>query len=238
VDVINVNQSQATVNTSQATVNPQASDVINVNQSQATVNPHPANTNEATNFFDDISDEVLASLPDIVTETETQAEHEGETETQADNETETEAEKVGESETQASKVGESETQVDDQVDTGTAVKYGQHMRFGPRMLNVPRPINGPRMLNVPKPMNRPRMLNVPKITKRCSGRLRKLRCKNIQGPGATSDEPLVVDEDEHEDMTQEPTQEPTQNPTVIASKEGIVLPYIRTMPTLVFTKED
>jgi hypothetical protein len=208
--------------------------VINVNQSQATVNPHPANTNEATNFFDDISDEVLASLPDIVTETETQAEHEGETETQADNETETEAEKVGESETQASKVGESETK----VDAGTAVKYGQHMRFGPRMLNVPRPINGPRMLNVPKPMNRPRMLNVPKITKRCSGRLRKLRCKNIQGPGATSDEPLVVDEDEHEDMTQEPTQEPTQNPTVIASKEGIVLPYIRTMPTLVFTKED
>jgi len=131
------------VNTRQAT-DPQASDVINVNSSHATVNPQPANAQQATNFFDDIPDEVLASLLDIVAET--QAENEGETKTQD--------EKVGEFETQASKVDESETQVDEQVESGTGVESGQHMSFGPRMLNVPKPMNGPRMLNVPKTTKR------------------------------------------------------------------------------------
>jgi len=47
-----------------------------------------------------------------------------------------------------------------------------------------------------------------------------------------------LDESEHGVMTEEPTREPTQDPIIISSKEGIMLPYIRTMPTLVYPKED
>jgi hypothetical protein len=76
---------------------------------------------------------------------------------------------------------------------------------GPRMFNGPRMMNGPSKFNVPRPRNGPRMLNVPKVKKRSSDRLRKLKTKNIQGPGASADEPFEI-EDETEFVVM-PTQE-------------------------------
>jgi len=73
------------------------------------------------------------------------------------------------------------------------------------MLNGPRMLNGSMMLNVPRPSNDPRMLNVPKVKKRSSDRLRKLKTKKIQGPGAFADEPFEI-EDEIEPVVM-PTQE-------------------------------
>jgi len=61
------------------------------------------------------------------------------------------------------------------------------------------------MLNGPRPTNGPRMLNVPKVKKRSSDRLRKLKTKNIKGPGASTDEPFEI-EDEFEPVLM-PTQE-------------------------------
>jgi len=84
---------------------------------------------------------------------------------------------------------------------------------------------GPKMVNGPRMMNGPRMLNVPKVKKRTSDRLRKLKTKEIKGPGASVEEPLVLDESEEGLLTQEEG--------VVTSKDGIVLPYVRNMPCLV-----
>jgi len=86
---------------------------------------------------------------------------------------------------------------------------------------------GPKMLNGPSVTIASKLKNtVQKVKKRTSDRLRKLKTKSIKGPGATIDAPMVLDESEEGVLTQEG----------IAEKEGVVLPYMRTMPTLVAEK--
>jgi hypothetical protein len=98
---------------------------------------------------------------------------------------------------------------------------------GPKMFNGPRMLNGSRMLNGPPVTIAAKLKNtVQKVKKRTSDRLRKLKTKLIKGPGATADAPMVIDESEEGVLTQEGT----------AEKEGVVLPYMRTMPTLVAEK--
>jgi hypothetical protein len=82
-------------------------------------------------------------------------------------------------------------------------------------------LNGPPVTIAAKLKN-----TVQKVKKRTSDRLRKLKTKLIKGPGATADAPMVIDESEEGVLTQEGT----------AEKEGVVLPYMRTMPTLVVEK--
>lgn len=75
------------------------------------------------------------------------------------------------------------------------VNNEKHAVMSDTNLNGPRMLNGRRMFNVPRPSNGPRMLNVPKVKKRSSARLRKLKTKNIQGPGASADEPFEIEDE-------------------------------------------
>ena len=96
---------------------------------------------------------------------------------------------------------------------------------GPSMMHGPRMMGGPR----PRMMGGPRMVNGPKLKKRSSDKLRKLKTKAIIGPGASVDEPFVLDESEEGVLTQEDG--------AITSKDEIVLPYVRNMPCLVLPQE-
>jgi hypothetical protein len=98
---------------------------------------------------------------------------------------------------------------------------------GPRMMNGPRMLNGPRMMNGPSFTTAAKLKNkVQQVKKRTSDRLMKLKTKAITGPGATADAPMVLDESEEGVLTQEGT----------IDKEGVVLPHMRTLPTLVAEK--
>ena len=105
------------------------------------------------------------------------------------------------------------------------VTDGPRMMHGPRMMGGPRP----RMMGGPRMMDGPRMVNGPKLKKRSSDRLRKLKTKAVTGPGASVDEPFVLDESEEGVLTQEDG--------AITSKDEIVLPYVRNMPCLVLPQE-
>jgi len=144
------------------------------------------------NVFDDIPDELIASIPEVTmsaaaTEVpvSVNATHVSATETLVP---------VTETPVVATETAQTNMHV---------AALGPKMRNGPRMLNGPRMPNGPRMHNGPRMLNGPTVTNVvklknkvQKLKKRTSGRLRKLKTKAITGLGATKDAPMVLDESE------------------------------------------
>jgi hypothetical protein len=138
------------------------------------------------NVFDDITDELIASIPDV----------------------------------HVSDVSGSQTTPADVPVFGTATAPADVpvvAATGPKMLNGPRMLNGPTVTNTCQ-----------QVRKRTSDRLRKLKTKKITGPGATAATPMVLDESEEGVLTQEET--------TVGTKEGLVLPIIRTMKTVVAEK--
>lgn len=148
-------------------------------------------------MFDDITDELIASIPDV---------HVSGNENMP----------VSDSENMPADVPLSGTTTASTdvpaVAAATDVSVsGTAAQNGPRMLNGPRILNGPRMLNGPTVTNATKLKNTSQqVRRRTSNRLRKLKSKNITGPGATAAAPMVLDESEEGVLTQEETTQGTK----------------------------
>ena len=180
------------------------------------------------NVFDDIPDELIASIPEVtMSAAATEVPVSVNTTHVSATETLVPVTETHVSATKTPIVATETTQTNMPVAApGPKMRNGPRMSNGPRMLNGPRMHNGPRMLNGPTVTNVVKLKNtIQKLKKRTSDRLRKLKTKAITGPGATADAPMVLDESEEGVLTQEST--------ALGTKEGVVLPYMRTMPTLV-----
>lgn len=166
-------------------------------------------------MFDEITDELIASIPDV---------HVSGNENMPVSDSETILADVPLSGTTTATTDVPAVAAATDVSvSGTAAQNGPRMLNGPRMFNGPRMLIGPRMLNCPRMFNGPRMLNGPTVTnaaklkntsqqirRRTSNRLRKLKSKNITGPGATAAAPMVLDESEEGVLTQEETTQGTK----------------------------